>query len=54
VILDVVADGSTIDAYLDGVKRLSVTDGAYACGQLGVMLFQAMATYGDLCAWEMP
>ena len=50
----VVANGSTIEAYLDGVKRLTVTDSTYSSGQLGVVLFQATATYDDLQAWETP
>ena len=50
----VVANGSTIEAYLDGVKRLTVTDSTYSSGQGGVMLFQATATYDDLKAWELP
>jgi hypothetical protein len=49
-----VANGSTIEAYLDGVKRLTVTDTTYSSGRLGAVLFQATATYDDLEAWEMP
>jgi hypothetical protein len=52
--IKVVASGSTIDAYLDGVQRLAVTDGTYGSGHLGVMLFLATATYDDLRAWEVP
>ena len=48
----VVASGSTLEAYLDGVKRLTATDTTYTGGQLGVMLHQATATYDDLQAWE--
>jgi levanbiose-producing levanase len=50
----VVASGSTIEAYLDGVKRLTVTDSTYSSGYLGVILFIATATYDDLEAREMP
>ena len=50
----VMAKGNKIEAYLDGVKRLTVTDSTYSSGQLGVMLFQATATYDDLAAWELP
>ncbi len=50
----VVANGSTIEAYLDGVKRLTATDSTYFSGQLGVVLFQSTGTYDDLEAWEMP
>ena len=50
----VVANGSAIEAYLDGVKRLTVTDSSYSGGQLGVMLFQATATYDGLRAWDLP
>jgi hypothetical protein len=50
----VVANGDTIEAYLDGVKRLTVTDTTYTTGHLGVMLFRATATYDDLQAWALP
>jgi hypothetical protein len=50
----VVANGSTIQAYLDGVHLLTATDTDYTGGHLGVMLFQATATYDDLRAWETP
>ena len=50
----VIANGNRIEAFLDGVKRLTVTDSTYSSGQLGVMLFQATATYDDLAAWELP
>ncbi len=50
----VVANGSTIEAYLDGVRRLTVTDSTYSSGYLGVMLFSATATYDDLQAWGVP
>jgi hypothetical protein len=52
--IKVVASGSTIEAYLDGVKRLTVADGSYASGNLGVMLFCATATYDDLEARGLP
>jgi hypothetical protein len=52
--IKVVASGSRIDAYLDGVKRLTVTDSSYASGYLGVMLFCATATYDDLEARGVP
>ena len=48
------ASGSTLEAYLDGVKQLTVTDSSYASGQLGVMLFCATATYDDLEAQGGP
>ena len=50
----VTANGDTIEAYLDGVKRLTVTDTTYTTGHLGVMLFRATATYDDLQAWQLP
>jgi len=50
----VVANGNTIEAYLDGVKRLTVTDTTYASGQLGVVLFRATATFDDLQGWQLP
>jgi len=51
--IKIVASGSTLEAYLDGVKRLTATDTTYTGGQLGVMLHRATATYDDLHAWEM-
>lgn len=51
--IKIVANGSTLEAYLDGVKRLTVTDTTYTSGQLGVMLHRATAAYDDLQAWEM-
>lgn len=50
----VVASGDTIEAYLDGAKRLTVNDATYTTGHLGVILFQATATYDDLQAWALP
>jgi hypothetical protein len=52
--IKVVATGNTIEAYLDGTQRLTVTDTMYSTGQLGVMVFQATATYDDLEAWATP
>jgi hypothetical protein len=52
--IQIVADGSTLEAYLDGVKRLTATDTTYAGGQLGVMLHRATAAYDDLQAWATP
>jgi hypothetical protein len=52
--IKVVANGSTIEAYLDGRRLLTVTDTTYTSGRLGVMLYQSTATYDDLTAWEIP
>jgi len=52
--IKIVASGSTLEAYLDGVKRLTVTDSRYSSGQLGVMLFSGTATYDDLEAQAGP
>jgi hypothetical protein len=52
--IKVVADGDTLEAYLDGVKRLSTTDTRYSSGQLGVMLHQGVTLYDDLQAWALP
>lgn len=52
--IKVMANGNTLDAYLDGVKLLTATDGTYSTGHLGVVLFQATAKYDDLVAWELP
>jgi hypothetical protein len=49
-----VANGSTIQAYLDGVHLLTATDTDYTSGHLGVMLFRSTATYDDLKAWALP
>ncbi len=52
--IKVVASGSTIEAYLDGWRILTVTDTTYTSGRLGVMVYQSTATYDDLAAWEIP
>jgi hypothetical protein len=50
----VLATGNTIEAYLDGVKLLTVSDSAYSSGNFGVMVFVGAATYDDLHAWLLP
>jgi len=50
----VLADGPHIEAYLDGVKRLDVTDGSYASGHLGVVVDRAVGHFDDLRAWSLP
>jgi len=50
----IVARGNKLEAYLDGVKRLSVTDGSHGSGHFGVILFRAEAAYDDLQAWALP
>ncbi len=50
----VIARGNKIEAYLDGVKRLTAVDGTYRSGRFGVMLFRATATYDDLEARRLP
>jgi hypothetical protein len=52
--IKVVARAHALEAYLDGVKRLEASDTSYPTGHLGVILFQATATYDDLVAWELP
>jgi hypothetical protein len=52
--LKVVANGSTLEGYVDGVKRLTVTDTTYTDGRLGVILFCTTATYDDLEARHVP
>jgi acetyl esterase/lipase len=52
--IKVVANGSTIEAYLDDVKRLTVTDNTYSTGNFGVILFRSTATYDDLHAQKLP
>ncbi|MBN1814213.1 MAG: hypothetical protein JXA14_20410 [Anaerolineae bacterium] len=53
-IVGVVANGNTIEAYLDGTKLLTTTDTTYSSGYLGVMVFQATATYDNLQAQRIP
>jgi hypothetical protein len=53
-VVKIVANGSTIEAYLDGTKLLTATDTTYSSGYLGVMLYQAAATYDDLQARRIP
>ncbi|NOZ28115.1 MAG: hypothetical protein GXP39_08695 [Chloroflexi bacterium] len=50
----VVVRGNKIEAYLDGVKRLTAVDSTYGNGRFGVMLFRATATYDDLEARRLP
>jgi len=52
--VQVVATGPVLEAYLDGIKRLTVADTAYASGRLGVILYRSVATYDDLIAWALP
>ncbi len=42
--------GSNIDAYLDGQRRISAVDAAYAAGKFGVFAYNSVATYDDLLA----
>jgi hypothetical protein len=52
--VQVAARGRTIEAYLDGVKRLEVRSNVCSTGRLGVLLFQATAMCDDLKAWQLP
>ena len=58
--IKVVANGSLIEVYLDGVKRLSATNTQYASGQFGVVVRggwysqQGIANFDDLKAWALP
>jgi hypothetical protein len=52
--IKVVANGSTIEAYLDDVKRLTVTDSTYPSGQFGVMLYKSTTAYDNLEAKALP
>jgi hypothetical protein len=52
--LKVVANGATIDAYLDGVLRIEITDSTYSGGRFRVMLHMSAATYDDLSGWDLP
>lgn len=52
--LKVVANGNTLEGYLDGVKVLTATDTTYTDGHLGVILFISTATYDDLAAYRLP
>jgi hypothetical protein len=52
--IKVVANGSTLEAYLDDVKLLTVTDTTYTSGQFGVMLYRSTAAYDNLEAKSLP
>jgi len=52
--IQVVVRGDLIEAHLDGNLLVSVSDATYDAGQLGIVLFQAAATYADLEAWHLP
>ncbi|HEY65244.1 MAG TPA: DUF11 domain-containing protein [Caldilineae bacterium] len=52
--IKVVVQGNKIEAYLDGIKRLTAVDNTYANGRFGVILFRATAAYDDLIAWRLP
>ncbi len=50
----VVVNGTKIEGYLDGVKRLTAYDPNFSSGQFGVALFQATAAYDNLEARTIP
>jgi levanbiose-producing levanase len=50
----VLAYGSVLEAYVDGVRRVMVTDNAYSVGHLGVLVYRGSAHYDDLQAWALP
>jgi hypothetical protein len=50
----VVANGGTIEAYLDDVKLLTAEDSAYSSGQFGVHLWRATGTFDELRAQSLP
>ncbi len=58
--IKVVANGSLIEVYLDGVKLLSATDTHYSSGQFGVIVrggsyaYQGTANFDDLEARALP
>jgi hypothetical protein len=49
-----VLNGNTIEAYLDGVKRLWSSHDRYASGQFGVMVWDGEAAFDNLRAWSLP
>ncbi|NOZ71129.1 MAG: DUF11 domain-containing protein [Chloroflexi bacterium] len=52
--IKIVARGGHIEAYLDGVKRLTVNDSTYRDGYVGAILFQATAMYDDIQLTSAP
>ena len=58
--IKVVANGSLIEAYLDGVKLLTATNSQYSSGQFGAVVRggwysqQGIADFDDLEAWALP
>jgi uncharacterized repeat protein (TIGR01451 family) len=48
--LKVVANGSTLDGYLDGYHHLSLTDTTYSTGRLGVVVENATVAFENLKA----
>ncbi len=54
--LRVEARWGAIDAYLDGVKRISVIDRTYGMGNFGVYAWNSIAAYDDLiaCGLSLP
>jgi hypothetical protein len=56
----IVANGSLIEVYLDGVKLLSATDSTYASGHFGVIVrggyyaYQGIANFDNLEARALP
>ena len=52
--MKVAVSGGTLEAYLDGSKRVALTDSAYTTGYFGLMLLNAEATFDDVKAWALP
>jgi len=48
----VVASGSTLEGYLDRVKRITVLDSMLSSGNFGAMVFRGTAEFDDLAARE--
>jgi hypothetical protein len=52
--IKVVVNGTKIEGYLDGAKRLTAYDSNFSSGQFGVMLFQGTGAYDNLEARTLP
>jgi hypothetical protein len=58
--IKIVASGSLIEVYLDGVKLLTATNAQYASGQFGVVVrggsysYQGIANFDNLEARALP
>jgi hypothetical protein len=52
--LRIEAMGDMLFGFLDGAHVLTVSDTDHASGHFGLIVFQSVATFDDLIAWEYP